>query len=237
VARASGGAFDPAAGALVRDWGFGATRRHDEPGFAMPAGPLPVGAVPAWQTLDFDRQARTLRQPGGVQLDFSGIAKGHAVDRVVRRLRRLCWRDGLVEIGGELSGWGVRPDGLPWWVELSRPDGCAPTARVALHHVAVATSGDDVRRFRDGQGRWRSHTIDPRRGEPVRNGVASVSVLHPSAMVADAWATALTVLGAVEGLGLADRLGLAVYLVERGPGDGDGGQIERVSAALRRWAA
>jgi hypothetical protein len=45
------------------------------------------------------------------------------------------------------------------------------------------------------------------------------------------------VLGAVEGLGLADRLGLAVYLVERGPGDGDGGQIERVSAALRRWAA
>jgi thiamine biosynthesis lipoprotein len=111
----------------------------------------------------------------------------------------------LVEIGGELAGRGMRPDGDPWWVDLENPPGVPlPPIRVALHEIAVATSGDYVRG---------AHTIDPATGRPPANGVRSVSVLHRSAMLADAWASAITVLGPDAGMAAAKREGLAVRMV------------------------
>ena len=159
-----------------------------------------------WRRLAFDRAAGWLRQPGGVALDLSGIAKGHAVDAVVRLLWEQDVAHALVEIGGECRGLGVRPDLDPWWVDIETPPGAdvAPL-RVALHGLAVATSGDYVRGH---------HTLDPRTGHPAR-GVTSLSVLHPSAMLADAWASALTVLGPDAGAALATRERLAVRCVYR----------------------
>lgn len=223
------GAVDPTLGTLVDLWGFG------------PPGPRPAGAplpsddeietarsASGWQRLRLDRQGRAALQPGGMRLDFSGIAKGHAVDRVSAALTRLGAVAHLVEIGGEMRGAGVKPDAQPWWIGLEAPPG-APVPRVvaALVDIAVATSGDWRRAF-EVDGIVYPHTLDGRTGRPVTNGVASVTVFHASAMVADIWATALTVLGAVEGLRLAQAHGLAAHVLTRTPD----GMVEAFSPAF-----
>ena len=199
LARVSGGAFDPAVGALVDLWGFG------------PRGPMPVPdeaaieearAVSGWQRLDWDRDGQCLRQPGGLQLDLSGIAKGYAADELADRLGRMGIAHCLIEVGGELVGRGIRPDGEPWWVDLEAPPGPAlPPLRIALHQMGVATSGDYVRG---------AHSIDPRTGRAPDNGVVGVSVVAKTAMAADALATAIAIawpdLSALEPLRPAARI-------------------------------
>lgn len=210
VARRSGGAFDPTIGRVVAMRGFGPdmAARTDEEDHIMAARER-VG----WRALKID--GRQLLQPGGLVLDLSGIAKGYAVDAVAEQLVTQGVDHALVEIGGELKGIGVRPDGEPWWVDLEDPPGIElPRLRIALHGLAVATSGD----YRRG-----GHNIDPRDGQSVSHGVRSVSVIHKSAMMADAWATALTVLGVEEGLAMAEWEGLAVRFV---------GDEEQLSPAL-----
>lgn len=200
VAHRSGGSFDPTIGRLVDLAGFGPdpARRDGDP-HRISAALASAG----WQRLRY-REGRLL-QPGGLAIDLSGIAKGHAVDAVAETLREQGIGNALVEIGGELLGRGIRPDGDPWWVDLEDPPGIAlPRLRIALHGLSVATSGD----YRRG-----GHTLDPRTGRSIANGLRSVSVIHASAMLADAWATALTVLGPDEGLALATREKLAARLV------------------------
>lgn len=238
IAARTQGAFDPAAGGLVDLWGFGPRARHDEPGFTPPtrAQAMAAAARGNWRSLRVDAPARRVRQPGGLRLDFSGIAKGHAVDRIAQRLAALGAADHLVEVGGELRGAGMKPDGQPWWVDLQPPPGASNDlgeTRLALHGLSVATSGDYLRQYMH-DGERLSHTIDPRNGMPVANGVASVSVIHPQAMRADAWATALTVLGTDEALAMADAERLAVLLIRR---DGAGRLHEHLSEALREMAA
>lgn len=209
------GAVDPTLGALVDLWGFGPSGARvvtvlpsdDEVAAAL--------AVSGWQKLRLNRDARGAMQPGGMRLDFAGIAKGHAVDRVSEALTRLGATSHLVEIGGEMRGQGVKPDGQPWWIGLEEPPG-APSARTvaALVDIAVATSGDWRRAF-EHDGRLYPHTIDGRTGRPIDNGVTSVTVFHASAMTADAWATALTVLGPEAGPATAEAYGLAAQMVVR----------------------
>jgi thiamine biosynthesis lipoprotein len=220
VAARSGGAFDPAIGTLVDLWGFGPVAAPGAPDVAAIAAAL---ARSGWGRLDYDPAGRRLRQPGGVRLDLSGIAKGYAVDRLSALLEAHDVRHSLVEIGGEFVGRGMRPDGDPWWVELETPGAVVAPIRVALHQLAVATSGDYVR------GR---HTIDPRTGRPVEHALA-VSVIHRSAMLADAWGTALSVAGPGELAVLAEANALAVRALLRGPD----GTREWISAALERMLA
>ncbi|OVZ55916.1 thiamine biosynthesis protein ApbE [Pigmentiphaga sp. NML080357] len=216
VAHDSGGAYDPTVGPLVNLWGFGPQGAYRRPsGADVAAQRSRVG----WHRIELDPPRRRARQPGGAYVDLSGIAKGYAVDAVARCLRRAGVAGYLVEIGGELYGHGAKPDGQPWWVELEQPQAGAgeaplPVTRVALHGLAVATSGDYRRYMSDGLGVY-SHTIDPRTGAPIENGVTSVTVLHPECMVADAMATALTVMGPEAGLAWAVRRGLAASIVWR----------------------
>jgi FAD:protein FMN transferase len=242
VARDSAGAYDPTAGALVNLWGFGPERRHDQPGFAPPA-PSAIAAARAasgWQQLEIDAPARRVRQPGGLQLDLSAIAKGHAVDRVAELLaQRFGFDDALVEVGGELRGQGIKPDGQPWWVMLESaprwhdgalvPDPRLQQTRVALHGLSVATSGDYRRFFTTPDGARHAHTIDPRSGRPVSHGLAMLTVLHERCMAADALSTALTVLGPTEGLAFAEARGLAALFVTR---RSDGSLEDRMSSAF-----
>ena len=222
------GAVDPTLGALVDLWGFG----PPGPRIGSPVPPeddiAAALSVSGWQKLRLNRDARGAIQPGGLKLDFSGIAKGHAVDRVSEALSRLGATSHLVEIGGEMRGRGVKPDGQPWWIGLEEPPG-APSSRTvaALVDIAVATSGDWRRAF-EHEGHLYPHTIDGRTGRPINNGVTSVTVFHASAMTADAWATALTVLGAEEGLALATAHGLAAQIVART----EAGVIERLTPAF-----
>lgn len=208
IAERSGGAFDPAIGEVVNLWGYGPIAvSHPPSGKEIDAALARSG----WQRLAYDAAARRLRQPGGAMLDLSGIAKGHAVDVLTDLLDAAGIRHGLVEIGGELVGRGVRPDGDPWWVDLEAPPGLAlPPLRIALHSLAVATSGD----YRRG-----AHTIDPRTGRSTAHGTVSVSVIHDTALRADAWATALTVLTLDEAMALATREEIAARLLVMANGE------------------
>jgi len=194
IARESGGAYDPTLGALVDLWGFG------------PGGPRLTPPTPddiglrhrhcGWQHLEHDNSAHRLRRSNSGEIDLCGIAKGFAVDLVAETVREHGIHHALVEIGGELRGAGVKPDGIPWWVEIDRSGDAGTTTEpmlVALHALAIATSGCE-RRFVSG-ARHYSHTLDPRTGWPIANGMISASVLHASCMEADAYATALMVLG------------------------------------------
>jgi FAD:protein FMN transferase len=215
VAAATDGAYDPAIGALVQAWGFGPRQRA----FAPPSGPAIEDARRRGGWRRVRREGLRAWQDGGVQLDLSGIAKGYGVDRAARALDALGVRDYLMEVGGELRARGKRPDGEPWRVAVEWPDSGAQAAAVVLRDRSIATSGDYRRYFLHGGGaggrRRYSHTLDPRSGRPVDNDVASVTVLHPGCMQADAWATALTVLGLEAGLQCAQRHGLAALFVVR----------------------
>jgi thiamine biosynthesis lipoprotein len=219
VAESTGGAYDPCAGALVNLWGFGARKRFDQADFYAPSDSA-IAAVLAKhdrERVQFDAVGRRILQPGGVQLDLSSVAKGYAVDRLARLLNKQGLHHYLVEVGGELRGAGAKPDGQPWWVKLEGVPGNDDdgSTLLALHGLAVATSGD-YRRYFDHGGRRASHTLDPRTGVPIRNNVASVTVIHSECMAADALSTALSVLGADTGLRYADQHKIAArFLVRR----------------------
>ncbi len=204
LAERSAGAFDPTLGRAAALLGYGARACTRPP---SPAALDSARAAAGWTRLDFDAQSRRLRQPGGLWLDLSGIAKGYAVDAIVALLRGQGIEDALVEIGGELRGDGLRPDGQPWWVDIEDPPGCTlRPLRIALHGLAVATSGDYVRG---------AHTLDPRTGRPLAPDIVAATVVHDSTMLADGWATALTVAGSHAAIALADTLGLSARIVTR----------------------
>jgi thiamine biosynthesis lipoprotein len=219
LADDTNGAVDPTLGALVDLWGFG------PPGPRDPSAPVPTDeeqaaalAVSGWMKLRLDRANGVAVQPGGMKLDFSAIAKGHAVDRISARLTSLGATSHLIEVGGELLGRGVKPDAQPWWVELEQPPGADGVRTVAAaYDLAVATSGD-YRRYFGHNGRLFSHSIDGREGAPIRNGLASVTVLHPEAARADALATALTVMGLDEGFAHARDTGVAARFMRHDRG-------------------
>lgn len=203
LTHTSGGAFSPAMGRLVDRWGFGPPGPVDRAPNAQDVAELMPFCNVA--RLAWDSSTGRLRQPGGVSLDLSGIAKGYAVDALSALLRAMGARHGLVEVGGELAGWGVQPDGQPWWVDLENPVGPSLTPfRIALHGLAVATSGTYIRG---------GHNLDPNTGCPAQSGVLSCSVIHAQAMIADGWASAMSVLGPERGGKLAEKLGLAVRWV------------------------
>src|SRR3546814_577772 len=170
LARDSGGAYDPTAAPLVDLWGFGpAPRVQVVPSEAAISA---ARAVVGWQRLPFDPVTRHVMQPGGLRLDLSAIAKGHGVDLVCAALRAHGIEHFLVEVGGELRGRGCKPDGLPWWVALEHAqEEISAPVRIALHGLAVASSGDAFQHF-TVNGRRYSHTLDPRSGWPVSNVLA-----------------------------------------------------------------
>ncbi|HEY0861028.1 FAD:protein FMN transferase [Pseudoxanthomonas sp. F37] len=218
IAARSDGAFDPTVSPLVAAWGFGAHARGR--GRPTPAALVEARSRIGWQHLRFDPAQRRVRQPGGVMLDLSAIAKGYGVDVVAALLRSRGIGAGLVEVGGELYGYGRKADGQPWRVlvesspeEEADSEGLEPRV-LLLDRVAVATSGDRWHAYAL-DGRRYSHTIDPRSGEPVTDAAAAVTVVAPEAMHADAWATALTVMGAEKGHAFATRHGIAARFLQR----------------------
>ena len=221
VCRLSASAFDPAAGALVDAWGFGAVRdAPDAEAIRTATSAAPVARTPTYEALELDSGMLRARKHAPVHLDLCGIAKGYAVDRMADVLRQNGVPHALVALDGELRAVGGQADGQPWAVAVESPE----TGRRAVHSVvelqdlAVATSGDYRHYLQVGDARL-AHTMDTRRGAPVRNEVASVTVLARQCMHADAWATALLVAGPGEGLALAQRMGLEVlWMLRRGNG-------------------
>lgn len=211
VGSTSGGAFDMGVGDVGLAWGFG-------PSEAMPdsiRAAMSVRCVPAHEALDVTDGEVTKRAP--VTLDLNGIAKGFGVDRLTETLAQLGVADALVGIDGEMRAMGTRSDGEAWTVAVEAPDPGrrAPHSILSLSDCAVATSGD-YRHFVEVRGRRLSHTIDPLRGAPLLESPASVTVVAPSCAAADAWATALMVLGPQEGSALARKVGIDALFLLRG---------------------
>lgn len=220
VSDASGGAFDITIGPLVNLWGFG----PDSGGDTAPNSTqiATAKARVGYHHLRVRTDPPALRKDiPDLYVDLSAIAKGYGVDVLAELLEARDIRDYLVEIGGELRTRGMNPRGRPWRIGVERPGPGGRDAVLALRvsGKGVATSGD-YRNYFEVDGRRYSHTIHPQTGQPVTHGLASVTVVHPEAMLADAWATALMVLGTRAGEELGAERGLAAYFIQRVPGAG-----------------
>ena len=212
IGRLSRGAFDIGVGDVVTAWGFGP---HDADEGAIQAA-LGRARPAAHEVLDLERVALRVRKQAPITLDLSGIAKGYAADQMMAVLGRYGIANALVGLDGEMRARGLRPDGRPWAIALERPDyeKRAALSILELEDGAVATSGD-YRHWVDIGGRRFSHTMDPARGEPLAGTLASVTVLAESCMDADAWATALMVLGVQRGVEVAQNFCLNAIFIER----------------------
>jgi FAD:protein FMN transferase len=230
VSADTGGAFDITVGPLVRAWGFG-TGQGAGTAASPPRGPGPADGR---HRLLLPEEGHSLRKSDpGIELDVDGIAPGYAVDLIAGRFDALGVRDYLIELGGEVRARGRSPAGRAWRVAVEMPlrGERKPYTLVELDGMSASTSGD-YRDYHIVDGRRLSHTMDPRTAAPVVNDLASVCVLDPSAARADAYATALMVLGPAEGLALARRLGLAALFIEHGASRDD--FTERSTPAFER---
>jgi thiamine biosynthesis lipoprotein len=216
IGRETGNAFNIGVGDLVGAWGFGPnSARCPPPGTEEPRPCRPVDEL-----LEIDVAGCRARKLEPVALDLCGIAKGFGVDELARVLDRHRIGSWLVGIDGELRSRGGKPDGSPWAIALEAPEDerRAAMAVVELGGAAIATSGDYRHWIKTG-GERVSHTMDPRAGQPLRGGLASVTVVSPVCADADAYATALMVMGEEAGHEHARRLGLDALFVAR-VGDG-----------------
>jgi FAD:protein FMN transferase len=211
IGRLSGGAFDIGVGDLVSAWGFGSNPAVHAP-LRIPAA---QPRKPAHLCLELDAAGCRVRKHAEITLDLSGIAKGFGVDELARVLLLRGMRHFLVSIDGELRASGGKPDGSPWRVAVEKPEAGRREAQGVLKMTdgAVATSGD-YRHFLDIGGSRYAHTMDPHRGAPLMGGPASVTVVAETCMLADAWATALLVLGPTAGGRIASMHGLEALFIE-----------------------
>jgi thiamine biosynthesis lipoprotein len=203
----SEGAWDGTVNPLVDLWGFGRSGRSAQrpPAETIAALIEDVG----FDKIEIRDSGALVKRRAGVSLDLSSIAKGYGVDQVAEEIRRAGFSDFLVEIGGEIFAAGVRTDGRPWRIGINRPKADARFdevyTTVALSGRAFATSGD-YRNFFVQDGVRYAHILDPRTGNPVANGVVSVSILADNCTLADGLATAVMVMGVEKGLALVNRL-------------------------------
>lgn len=214
ISRASKGAFDVTVGALVDAWGFGV-------GGALVRAPDSVAldtlrARVGWQQLRLTGRELSKQHPA-LQIDLSAIAPGYTVDQLSDLLVARGEPDHFVEVGGEVRARGRNIEGQPFRVGIEDPVSEQRRVRlvVGLADRALSTSGN-YRDYRIVDGVKYVHTIDPIVGRPVTHRLLSVSVLHNSCAQADAWATALLVVGPERAWEMAQTNGLAVLLLVAG---------------------
>ena len=197
ISRQSGGAFDIAVGDLVNAWGFGPgeqTSRNSKSTRQQPRGAR--SPVPHWRWI---RNAIRCANAVRLTLDLSGIAKGFGVDELARCLDGWGIANYLVGIDGEMRARGVKPGASHGSSRLkNRSRGMREVMGVMeIGDAAIATSGD-YRHWVDVAGERYAHTMHPATGAPLCNPLAAVTVVASNCMLADAWATALMVLGEIE---------------------------------------
>jgi thiamine biosynthesis lipoprotein len=214
VGLQSRGAFDIGVGDLVNAWGFGPTGQQPDAQQIRALGQRAHRV--ASDVLKIDLAHQRVRKKEAIALDLSGIAKGYGVDALARCLDGLGITRYLVGIDGEMRAKGSKPGGQAWAVAIEKPVRHVREVMgvMELADAAIATSGD-YRHWVEVAGQPYAHTMDPGSGRPVDNRLASVTVVMPSCMLADAWATALLVMGAPAATELAQQRGMTALLVVR----------------------
>jgi FAD:protein FMN transferase len=198
--KKTSGAFDITIAPLVNLWGFGPVKstRGYTPSDEEIEKALVMCGMQKLKLLPDDTIRKTIP---GLQIDLSALAKGYAIDRVADLLDTLDIQDYLIECGGELRGRGDGSGGVGWQVAIESPVGSGASRIIALVNSAIATSGN----YR------RLHIINPKTGRPVETRTNIISVVAPTAMEADAWATACLVLDHEACTQLAQQEKFVVY--------------------------
>lgn len=212
VHQATGGAFDPTVGPLVDAWGFGDGKFIGPDSTQVDSLLEFVGL----DKIDYDMNYASMAIPG-VKLNFSAIAKGQAVDVVAEWLASQGMENFMVEIGGEVRAQGKNLDGEFWTIGIEIPDEQIINGlfdALYLENQGMATSGN-YRNFRILEdGRKVAHTIDPLTGYPKMQTLLSATVIAPTCMIADAYATACMVLGKDKSIALIEAdPSLQCYLI------------------------
>ncbi|BDS08282.1 FAD:protein FMN transferase [Oceaniferula spumae] len=206
IAELTDGAYDPTVGKLVSLNGFGPTpsATQTQSDFS--------NAHRGWKQISLNPTDQTARHDGHCHLDLSSIAKGYAIDLASSRLLRLGIENHLLEIGGEFIGHGCKPDGQPWWTVLDPLGGQSNQQTeeivIAMCGIALATSGIAENQI-ESEGRITHHLIDPSTGHCTSGNLLAVSVIASTCMEADAWATALFILGREKAKHLAEQQKIA----------------------------
>jgi thiamine biosynthesis lipoprotein len=192
------GAFDPTVGPLVALWKEAGARGAPPSAGALAEARASVG----YDQVRVADGAVALARPE-MALDFGAVAKGWALDRLGERLAAAGVRDALLDFGGSSVLALGRPADAEAWA-LALPDGRGGFAGVVrLRDRALGVSGS-LGQWSEIGGRRYGHVVDPRSGLALERS-AQAAVIAPSAAAADAWSTALTVLGGEAGLALLAR--------------------------------
>ena len=234
VSAVSDGAFDITVAPLVEAWGFGPAQRSKK----NPPSDDELATLCAdvgYAQIEASSADNTLRKTRpGVQCDLNGIAQGYTVDKLAAGLEAMGYGNYVVELGGEVKAHGVNERGAPWRIGLEKPlvSERSLDQVISPGNKAVSTSGD-YRNYYESDGVRISHTIDPHTGRPIAHPLAAVTVIHDSCALADAYATALMVLGPGKGYALAQERGLAARFITH---SGPDAFIEKASPAFAQYA-
>lgn len=215
VCRASGGLYDPTVAPLVNLWGFGYKKTGVEPDSSAVDSCRQLVDIASCRI----EGSRLVRGKEGMEFDFSSITKGMGCDMVGEMLVRNGVTDYLVEIGGEMALRGRNPHGEDWHVMIDAPtdspsESAGRMALIGITDCGVATSGNYRNYKLTPSGRvW--HSISPVTGRPAITTVLSATVIAPSAMEADALATACMVMAPKAALAMIEGMeGAEALLVE-----------------------
>ncbi|WP_409307044.1 FAD:protein FMN transferase ApbE [Pectobacterium sp. B1J-3] len=217
IGRATDGAMNITVGPLVNLWGFGPQKQ-------------PV-TIPSQQQIDLAKQKVGLnhltlfsdfrgewlqKDRPDLYVDLSTLGEGYGADILAQLMTRKGITNYLVSVGGAISSRGINSEGKPWRVAIQKPTDQenAMQAAVNLQGYSISTSGS-YRNYFEQDGKRYSHVIDPETGRPITHQLVSVTVIAPTALEADGWDTGLMVLGTEKALTIAEKQGLAVYLITK----------------------
>jgi thiamine biosynthesis lipoprotein len=223
----SEGSYDLTVEPLLNLWGFGPQGREEKIPTAEALAEVRQRVGHGHLRIDGDQ----LCKDAAVEVDFNSIAAGYAVDTIAAKLEAMGIRNYLAEATGELKAAGKKPDGSPWRIALEEPRDDQQVAEriIAVDGYGVSTSGD-YRNYFEQDGRRYSHTFDARTGAPVLHTLASVTVIHPSALMADGLSTLLLILGPEKGWDYAETHDIGAFFVIRA----DTGFVTRTTQAFER---
>ncbi|MEM8984664.1 MAG: FAD:protein FMN transferase [Pseudomonadota bacterium] len=230
------GAFDITVAPLIELWGFG----QPGPTTTVPSESEILDALATvGQQRVLNRRERgtaLAKVDPAARIYVAAIAKGAGVDAIATRLAALGLDNYLVEIGGDLRVVGDGPRGNGWRIGVEKPAAAFGIVQEALvlRDAAMATSGD-YRNYFEADGQRFAHVIDPSTGRPITHRTASVSVIAEHAISADAWATALLVLGRHRGLSVAAQNGIAAMFLERDGSNGENRYARYATPAFENW--
>ena len=211
ISKITQGAFDISYAALDPVWFFDGRMK------AVPSESERLKSVQniGFKDLVLNAKEQTVYLPKkGMKIGFGAIGKGYAADATKKLMKSLGVSSGIINASGDLASWGKKPDGTDWQVGISNPENPAKVfSWFPVRDAAVATSGN-YEKYVTLEGKQYSHIMDPRTGIPV-SGIKSVTVFAPKAELADAFATAVFIMGIDTGIDTISQLpGMSCIIVD-----------------------